>query len=563
MQKIKILIIILISIFIIPFKVEANSISSIDMNIYIDSNGTAHIKEIWTANLDEGTEGYKPYYNIGNAKITDFTVTENNKEYETIETWETSGTLKSKAYKSGIKDINNGVELCWGISKYGTHTYELNYKIEGFVISLNDADVIYWGLIPRELSVSPEKVTVKIYSNTKYTDNLEVWGYGNDGTAYVYNGVIEMNSEEDLTSDEYMTILVKFPKGTYLTNNFDDKNFNEYYQKAEEDKNEEDLVENVLLSIIAICAAVASLIGIVCAYAYKKMHKGLKIVYVGNKKLVLTKETKKLPKDIPNYRDIPFNKDIFKTYWISECYKFNAKKEDFLGAILLKWTLENKISMIKESKGKELIIDMTKEPKFDNELEKELYDILKKASKDNLLEAKEFEKYCTKNPQKIFKWFDKVLNNETKKLREKGLITDKKQKALIVFKEKLSIVDSSIKEDAIKLKGLKNFLEEFSRIDDKEAIEVKLWEYYLIYAQILGIADKVEKQFKKLYPELLETELSEYTYNDLIMMRALTTSLTKSATIARANDYTAGGGGFSSSGGGGGAFGSSSGGGFR
>ena len=116
MQKIKILIIILISIFIIPFKVEANSISSIDMNIYIDSNGTAHIKEIWTANLDEGTEGYKPYYNIGDAKITDFTVTENNKEYETIETWETSGTLKSKAYKSGIKDINNGVELCCGLS---------------------------------------------------------------------------------------------------------------------------------------------------------------------------------------------------------------------------------------------------------------------------------------------------------------------------------------------------------------------------------------------------------------------------------------------------------------
>ena len=180
-----------------------------------------------------------------------------------------------------------------------------------------------------------------------------------------------------------------------------------------------------------------------------------------------------------------------------------------------------------------------------------------------MLEAKEFEKYCTKNPQKIFKWFDKVLNNETKKLREKGLITDTNQKALIIFKEKLSIVDSSIKEDAIKLKGLKNFLEEFSRIDDKEAIEVKLWEYYLIYAQILGIADKVEKQFKKLYPELLETKLSEYTYNDLIMMRGLTASLTKSVTIARANDYTSGGGGFSSSGGGGGAFGSSSGGGFR
>ena len=46
-------------------------------------------------------------------------------------------------------------------------------------------------------------------------------------------------------------------------------------------------------------------------------------------------------------------------------------------------------------------------------------------------------------------------------------------------------------------------------IDDKEAIEVNIWEYYLIYAQILGIADKVAKQFKKLYPEITEENMED------------------------------------------------------
>ena len=38
----------------------------------------------------------------------------------------------------------------------------------------------------------------------------------------------------------------------------------------------------------------------------------------------------------------------------------------------------------------------------------------------------------------------------------------------------------------------------------KEAIEVKLWDEYLMFAYLFGIADKVAKQFKNLYPEIVE-----------------------------------------------------------
>ena len=51
-----------------------NSISRINMDIYLDSSGNAHVEETWYATLENGTEGYKPYYNLGESTIQDFKV---------------------------------------------------------------------------------------------------------------------------------------------------------------------------------------------------------------------------------------------------------------------------------------------------------------------------------------------------------------------------------------------------------------------------------------------------------------------------------------------------------
>lgn len=186
------------------------------------------------------------------------------------------------------------------------------------------------------------------------------------------------------------------------------------------------------------------------------------------------------------------------------------------------------------------------------------------ASKDGILESKEFEKWCNNNYDKILKWFNKVLDYETEKLIEEGNISVTERKTAGIINTKVYQVNSSMLEEAKKLKGLKNFLEEFSRIDDKEAIEVNLWEYYLIYAQILGIADKVAKQFKKLYPNLIaNNEYGAYDINDIIFINIICHSGMRSASLSmqRAQSYSSGGGGFSSGGGGGGSFGGGGGGG--
>ena len=120
----------LITLFAFPLIVKANSIDNIDMNIYVDKEGTAHVTETWSANLNQGTEGYKPYYNIGDANITNFKVSEADREYTYTDNWDTDLSFDEKAYKNGINYVNNGLELCWGISEYGYHNYVLTYDIE-------------------------------------------------------------------------------------------------------------------------------------------------------------------------------------------------------------------------------------------------------------------------------------------------------------------------------------------------------------------------------------------------------------------------------------------------
>ena len=129
--KINLLIKIIFCTFIMLFfvlinQVSANSITNIDMDIYIDNNGNATVTEVWKANLTEGTEGYRPYTKMGNSEISNFSVIDQTgTTYQSLSTWNTGDNFKSKAYKNGINPIPGGVELCWGISNYGNNTYTL------------------------------------------------------------------------------------------------------------------------------------------------------------------------------------------------------------------------------------------------------------------------------------------------------------------------------------------------------------------------------------------------------------------------------------------------------
>ena len=78
-KTIKILFVFLFTfaLFSIGNKVEANSIQSISMDIFVDDNGNANVTEVWKCNVTQGTEVYHPYYNLGNSVIKDLTASFN------------------------------------------------------------------------------------------------------------------------------------------------------------------------------------------------------------------------------------------------------------------------------------------------------------------------------------------------------------------------------------------------------------------------------------------------------------------------------------------------------
>lgn len=119
-------------------------------------------------------------------------------------------------------------------------------------------------------------------------------------------------------------------------------------------------------------------------------------------------------------------------------------------------------------------------------------------------------------------------------------------------------------EDYAKWMAFKKFLLDFGRFNDKEILEIHLWEKYLVFATVFGIADKVEKAMNMKIKELnydedtINTSPIFYTYH-MGFGNSITGSLTKAITTAQtaasANSNGSGFGGGASFGGGGGGFG--------
>lgn len=572
-RYLKIFLILLFGLFILGFNknVEANSISKISMDIYIDNNGEATITEVWDCYNNQGTEAYHPYYNLGSSEIKNLTVSESGKTYTTLSTWETSGSLSNKAYKCGINKISNGVELCWGISQYGSHKYTVQYTITNFITELTDSQMLYWTFIPYDFSTSIGSVYIKVHTNFNIPDSVGVWGYGNyGGTAYVYDGYIEMQSDGNLDTNEYMTMLVQFPSNSFYTSNSLNHDFNYYLNMAEEGStkyNEKSIgIGTIIIGILAMLMNLFPIILIIVIILLAGKNSA-------SSKLNFGAEGKKMPSDLQYYRDIPCKKDIFRAYYIGYHYGLLKNKTDILGAIILKWMKDSIIrveqkesGMIFKKENTVIILNETNPDMIENKQEKAIFQMLYEASKDGVLENKEFEKWCNKSYSRILRWFDNILDQQQDKLVGEGLITKEEKTDFKIFKSTTYTTTPELKQEAIEMAGLKKYLKDYTLIKDREAIEVVMFEEYLIYAQIMGIAKEVAKEFKDLYPEIIE-QSNFSSYDNIIFINVCAAQgiskaqRAKSVAEARASSYSSGGGGVSSGGGGGGSFGGGGGGG--
>ena len=571
---------ILALIIFFPHISHANELHSIDINVEIDQNGLGHVKETWQTNEDDedATEKYKVISDLSDIKIRNFKVDSDDEYWQEVSPWNIDASFDEKAYKYGMVEDGDRVELCWGITNFGENTYNLSYDIDPLVIGLNDYDMVYFRFIKENLDPLPEKISITIKGPESFGDEVLMWSFGFEGDVHNVDGEIVAKSDGDV---QYGQVMLRFPKGTFDTPYKIDEDFQYYAEMAQEGSDygsaddagnydEDDYDSTRFEPFPFFLNAILSLIGPIIGFIFFglaiKSLTGASGDYKFVNKKILEKPSKF--KD-QYYRDIPYDGPIEDTYLISQNAKgLNINYENYITAFLLKWVYEDAISFAEEEEkvlffnSKSSYITINHKPSNMSEVESGFFDILQKSeqySDDGKIKQKHIEKFIKNNETFMENYFESFSENSLDKLSDGGYLTnDRKKKALSSkYKNKITITNSGVDlyENFIKFK---NYLEDYSLIEERDINEVKLWDGFMIYAALYGISKKVYSNFTEIYPEY--EGMSAFDFYMLSNITSYSSGITSSAASNLSSFESGGFGGSSSFGGGGGSFGGGSGG---
>ena len=556
-----------------------------DMNVeaVVNEDGSASIKEVWDMDVYEGTEVYKILDNMGESEVKDLKVKDDQGvQYKNIGTWDVDASFEEKTDQCGIVQDGDHYELCFGIGEYGERTYTFTYTITNFVKQYTDEQGLNYAFFS-DMDLAPQHVKVTLSSNHEFSsENSAIWGFGYVGTVVFEDGKVVMESNEELDSQSKVQLVMRIDNGTFQTTCNIDESFEDIITDAKEgsdysddyddyDDYDSDLgIFDALFPSVVIFGGLAVLIISTLTALYRRK--------IAKEMLFNDQQNLRDKKDIPMFRDIPCQKNIFEFYYLARKANIvdDEDKGGLIAAILLRWIQRGYIQfekrvekgLIRKKDG--FSIDLQKEIPTETLVEKDLLRYFREAAGDNgLLETKEFEKWCRKNYEKMDRWFDEAETMVLTSYRHQQLlkmgVTHTKFMGINI-KRDAEIYDASIRERMEQVIGFKKFLEEMSLIDEKEVIEVKLWEEYLIFASILGIADKVQKQLGKMCPTFNEESEIDTIYT-MNMVRTFSYNSCRAVDNARYQAEEAarssGMGGSSSSFGGGGGFSGGGGGGVR
>lgn len=533
---------------------QSSSIRDIDIRLVLGEDGTANITETWDITVSQGTEWYLNRENLGDITISDFSVSdENGRLFKNTGSWDVDRSREDKAGKCGIVSKRNGYELCWGIGDYGHHIYTVVYKMHNAAKSLNDYDMLHMQLVSPGLSARPEHVKVTISIDNEILDegNTRIWGFGYEGTMTFQDGKAVAESDREFRSNSSVIALLRFEKGMIEPTSVQDRDFQDVLDIAMEgaDFGDDSLTKGELFMMFL------STIGFFAFMVWlgKKIQESKLKSIIGVKKLSL----------VDWERDVPFSGNIEASshilHKVSETGALGTLKSNNLAAaLILRMIQDSQILVRTDLKGK-VELAFNDDADFSNltPCAMRLYQMMKEASgKDVILQEKEFSAWSNRNKKRVSKWVDDI----TVECKEEAVRNN------YTSRNSSSSEGQSL---ARKVMGFKKFLEDFTLVKERQSQEVALWNDYLTFASLYGIADKVAKELKDIDPKKFTetTTMDPQTYWELTRMsNRLGYSITNADAahkLSQSQKAAGGFGGHSSFGGGGGFSGGGFGGGAR
>lgn len=553
---------------------NGNAIALIDtkLNVY-EGDTTLHLSQLWSVNNENGTEWYIPMQELNGQKIENLKVrayipemNSNFADFETVDNWDIKASFKEKAFKAGINLSNGYPEICFGKSSMGRVLYEVSYDLTDAVKKSADGiPFIFQKIVNDSMDPAPRKIALTLNVDDKKSDT-KIWGFGFLGDLKKFNDNDFKTDYVDFgSSGRYVTILSTMQGSDNSKLRADSRTVEDIKKQAFEgsdyDLNTDDDDLEWMDHLFRILHLIVRFIPpLLIFYFLKKQIDERKNKYVASNLRDI-----KIEKDHFS-REIPFDGSIAETYFMYDMKNYMSSQTnlDFLSAFILKWIKSGNINPIIEDRVKDNKLELKLDPvKFESVLEEETWNILRDASKNGMLTRNDLKKYVEKRYKKIKKMVEDSKDDVKEYLEKAGFIE---------YNEKgnrFSFTDTG-KESYINTFGFKKYLEEFTIINEREPKEVALWDYYLIFASLFGIASEVEKQFAKLVPSYVFAEdPTSPTYGTVrtaqyvMFADSFSSSASSGYSAAVQRSRSSGSGGFSSFGGGGGSSGGGSGGGSR
>ncbi|NLZ19831.1 MAG: DUF2207 domain-containing protein [Bacteroidales bacterium] len=533
-------------------------VRDLDIEVTLFRTGEALIHEVWDVDTgDEITEWYLPRENLGDIEIGGFKVFSDGTELSDDGEWDVDRSRSQKAGRYGIVHKYSGVELCWGIGEYGDHVFEPVYVMTNVVKTLGDYDMLHMQFVTDELAAPPQhvRVTVRLSEDLGVqldTTNTRAWGFGYNGTVAFENGTVVYESDEPFVYKSSLISLLRFDKGIFDSPSVQDRNFDAVLERAMTGADFGDGGEDSDMA-----DGIAGFFTLLVMYLVGRgfFRKATGKVSRRAKKKVLGAD----PSSVGWCRDVPFNGNLITSDYTLTRLGEDRKKNALASAEILRMIYKGYLDVSKDADGKvEISFAGKKEGKEPvDAIANDLWSMMLEASGDDrVLQDKEFSRWSRKNSKRLYNWTGKIGLMGANQMRQNGWMAG-------------TTYSTSGQAEARKLLGFRKFLQDFTLTGERGVIEAHLWQEYLVFGALLGVADKVAKQLKDIDPVLFEKTVGyDYgTFNTvLINMDSLSRAITNASVMGAPSSYSGSSGGFggrSSFGGGGGFSGGGHGGGGR
>lgn len=460
---------------------------SMEIEVALRPDGSAYVTQTWWANTDEGTEFYLGLNDSDYLSVTDFSVSDQNGLYTLEEQWDVEASFDKKASKCGIVETDDGVELCWGISEYGENRYVIEYVLHDLVGAYSDADGFNHRFVD-EMSFFPTDVALTICNQdgTPLDDSVcDIWAFGFDGQIQFEDDVIRAWTEAPLESGQHMTVMISLEKDILSPRRSVEDSFETVKERAFEGSDYEDetglLGGIVLIVLIGILIVVAALIAA----------------------LIRKVKLNRRMKEVSYFRDAPNGGNLNVTHQLGLCSEL-CEEDTLLGAYLLRLISQGCVDSEDDpADGKSVLLRLCHPPQCGDDYDDALYTVLETAAgADKILQPSELEQFCEGNATPLIRFMDSCEKNGLQTLIRGGCL-----KGAVC--DDIGSLTRKGQEELNEILGLKRFLLDFSLIQERGVKETIIWQDYMVYALILGIADKLASQIRELYPEFVP-QLEQY-----------------------------------------------------